>query len=213
MRSVLPFVEYYLRPVPGFSYLRPVLDALALRHWLRTGSPPAPRTVKRDLIRGFASARRRVFIETGTFYGDMLAELQSDFDALYSIELSPRLAKRAAARFAGDPRVRIVEGDSGEVLGRLLSTLQKPAVLWLDGHYSGPLTARGAVDTPLLRELGAALSIGTIEDAILVDDARLLGVDRSYPTELEVRSLIRQAHPEWTVTLVSDVVIACAGCP
>lgn len=202
----LPYLEYYLRPVPGFGLLRPFLDALALREWRRHRRPPAPRTVKEALIRGFAGPNRRVLVETGTFYGDMLAALSADFDRLYSIELSPRLARAAVRRFAREPRVTIVQGDSGVRLGPLLRSLGAPAVIWLDGHYSGVLTARGESDTPLARELHEALEEGTSDDVILVDDARLIGTDPSYPTLAQIRSLVEARRPGWAVHLEDDVL-------
>ena len=202
----LPYLEYYLRPVPGFTVFHPLLEAASLRAWRRDGRPPAPRTVKEAIIRGFAGPPRRVFVETGTFYGDMIAAVRGDFERLFSIELSPRLARRATRRFAGDPRVAILEGDSGDRLGPLLRGLGAPAVIWLDGHYSGVLTARGESDTPLARELAAALECGTTQDVVLVDDARLIGCDPAYPSLGEIESLVGARRPGWTVQVLDDVL-------
>lgn len=207
MKNLLPFVEYWLRPAPGFGLVQPALEALAERRWRRDGLPPPPRSVKATLIRRYAGAARGALVETGTYYGDMLAALRGDFQALHSIELSPRLARRARRRFAGDDAVTIHEGDSGVLLPAVLRGLGRPAVLWLDGHYSGPLTARGAVDTPLLAELEAALALGTADDVILIDDARLLGTP-PYPSSAEVERLVAARRPEWSVHLESDVLVA-----
>lgn len=207
MKSLLPFVEYYLRPLPGFRLMQPLLERLALWQWQRTGRPPAPRSVKAAMVRRFATTRRRVLVETGTFYGDMLEQLRDDFDRLISIELSPRLARRARRRFAAEPRFEIRQGDSGQVLGDVLRELARPAVLWLDGHYSGPLTARGDGDTPLAREVDLALCHGTTDDVILVDDARLLGTDPDYPTVDELRTLVASRRPDWRLALRDDALL------
>ena len=98
----LPHVEYHLRPLPGFGCIQPWLEALALREWRRTRRPPPPRSVKAEAIRAYASADRRVFVESGTFFGDMLSAVRPDFERLFSIELSPSLARRARRRFAAD---------------------------------------------------------------------------------------------------------------
>jgi hypothetical protein len=204
---LLPFLEYYLRPVPGFALLQPLLETLALRDWNHRRRPPPPRSVKAAVIRRFAdAASRRVFVETGTFYGDMLAAVEHDFSRLYSIELHPRLARLAARRFMGDPRVSIIAGDSATALEPLLRSIAAPCVIWLDGHYSGPLTARGEGDTPVLRELDAILRCGTTRDVILIDDARLFGQDPAYPSIAEVERRARGAHPEWSVTVEDDIV-------
>ena len=204
----LAYVEYHLRPLPGFTLLQPALESLALREWRRTRRPPPPRTIKAAMIRDGASDTRRVFVETGTFFGDMLAAVRDDFERLYSIELSTRLAAHARRRFARDPRISLLQGDSGTLLGPTVRSVAAPAVLWLDGHYSGWLTARGDTDTPLGLEVAAALEAGTPDDLMLVDDARLLDSDAAYPKRAELEEMIRRRRPDWSVTLENDVLRA-----
>lgn len=206
MRNPIPFLEYFLRPFPGFTLAQPILEALALRQWERNQVPPPPRSVKAALIRHFVTPRRRTFVETGTFYGDLLAMLSGDFDELHSIELSPRLARRARRRFAKQPHIFIHQGDSGAHLGPVLAQLRRPAVLWLDGHYSGLLTARGTTDSPLALELDAILRYGTAEDMILIDDARLLGVHPAYPAVDELMTKVRAIRSGWDAHVEADVV-------
>jgi hypothetical protein len=202
----LSHVEYHLRPLPGFTRIQPWLEAAAARSWRRTHQPPPPRSVKAALIRRHAGLGRRVFVESGTFFGDMVAALRLDFERLFSIELSPRLARRAERRFGADESVTILHGDSAVLLGPLLRSLAAPAVLWLDGHYSGWLTARGATDTPVRREIQAALDSGTPQDVILIDDARLFGSDPAYPSVEDLRSLVRAQRPGWALRIEDDVV-------
>ena len=205
--TILPHLEFQLRPVPGYALLQPLLEALALRQWRRHHRPPAPRSVKVAVIRRFADRRMRsVFVETGTFYGDMLAALAGDFDRLYSIELHRGLGRRAARRFASDPRISIITGDSAAMLEPLLRSLARPSVLWLDGHYSGLLTARGESDTPILRELDAVFRGGTPQDVVLIDDARLFGTDAAYPTVAELERRVHAARPDWIVRVEDDIV-------
>jgi hypothetical protein len=204
----LAYVEYHLRGVPGFTLLQPRLEALAVRQWRRSRRPPPPRSVKASVIRGHVSSSRRTFVETGTFYGDMLAAVRPDFERLYSIELSPRLATRARRRFAGDPQVTLLQGDSGVLLERLLRSISAPVVLWLDGHYSGWLTARGETDTPILLELQAALSAGTPDDVLLIDDARLFGRQPAYPPLEDLVTLLKRGRPGWQVRVENDIVQA-----
>lgn len=205
--AFLPFIEYFLRPVPGYTLLlQPLIEALSVRSWRRHGTPPAPRSIKVSAIRTFAPGRD-TFVETGTFYGDTLAAVQDDFERLISIELHPRLARRAARRFGHTPRVRIVQGDSSDQLEAILREVGGPAVIWLDGHYSGMLTARGeSGDTPVLRELDAVLRAGTSADAILVDDARLFGTDPAYPTIDQVAERMKAARPHCVVRVEDDII-------
>jgi hypothetical protein len=137
----------------------------------------------------------------------MIAAVRSDFARLYSIELHPRLAHKARRRFARDPRVTIVEGDSATHLEPVLREAAQPAVLWLDGHYSGVLTARGeGGDTPVLRELDVAFRAGTPRDVILIDDARLFGKDPAYPEVAEVERRVAAARPHCSVRVEDDIV-------
>lgn len=204
---ILSHLEFHLRPVPGFTLVQPLLEALALRQWHRSRRPPAPRSIKAAVIRRFAGTKARtVFVETGTFYGDILATLREDFERLYSIELHPGLGKRATRRFAGDPKVSILIGDSAQHLEPLLRSISRPAVLWLDGHYSGFLTARGDSDTPVLRELDAVFRGGTPHDVVMIDDARLFGVDPAYPSLSELEKRVREARPDWHLRVEDDIV-------
>jgi hypothetical protein len=207
MRPLLPYIEYTFRPVPGYAAIaQPVVEALSVRAWQKHGKPPPPRSVKASAIRRYAPGRE-VFIETGTFYGDTLAALQNDFARLYSIELHRRLARRAMRRFRRNPRVTIIHGDSATHLETVLSDVAAPAVLFLDGHYSGMLTARGEEgDTPVLRELDAALRAGTPEDAILIDDARLFGNDPAYPSISEVEVRAKAVRPDCSVHVDDDMI-------
>ena len=208
--TILPHLEFTLRRFPGYGLIRPLIEAAALRRWQRLRQPPAPRPVKAAIIRQFADHRaRRTFVETGTFFGDMLAEVRPDFDHLFSIELHPMLGIRAQRRFAADANVTVIIGDSATELGPLLRTIHAPAVLWLDGHYSGFQTARGAVDTPILIELEAVFREGTIDDVVLIDDARLFGVDPAYPALADLEERMKRTRPDWNIRIVDDIIQMC----
>ena len=92
-------------------------------------------------------------METGTYYGDMIAAMMPQFDAIYSIELSDELYDRARRRFRGSDKVTLIHGDSAVELAAIVRGLDRPALFWLDGHYSGGETAKGATETPVLAEL------------------------------------------------------------
>jgi hypothetical protein len=160
--------------------------------WTFHGRPvPPPAHVKRAFLR--AHARRhglRVFIETGTLYGDTLAALRNTFDILHSIELSRELYERASARFAGDARIQLWYGDSGDVLPRVLEEVRQPALFWLDGHYSGDGTAPGVEDTPICREL-SHISKHPLhgEHLVVIDDARCFNGQNGYPHLSQLKQL------------------------
>jgi hypothetical protein len=149
-------------------------------------------------------------VETGTFVGDTTAFLAERCPRVITIELDPDLAARARARFEDHPGVRVVEGDSGALLGGLLHDLHEPALFWLDGHFSGPhegiQTARGRTDTPLLEELKALADWKFAKDSVvLIDDARLIGVG-DYPSFDEIREVVR-AFGDQSVSIACDAVV------
>jgi hypothetical protein len=77
----------------------------------------------------------------------MVEAIQGEFARVFSIELEPTLSRRAAERFQALSHVTIVEGDSSKALFDVLKGLDERCLLWLDGHFSGGVTARGNVET------------------------------------------------------------------
>ena len=177
------------------------LLSLGLRRWC------SPHVIKRGLVAGVAERGSfDVFIETGTYRGDMIQGLRGRFAELHSIELSDALFERAEARFRGDPRIKIHHGDSGRVLAQVLEACREPALFWLDAHYSGGATARGAIDSPIAQELQHILTHPVSGHAVLIDDARLFLGENGYPTLEELSAFVRVRRPDYSVAVVDDVI-------
>jgi hypothetical protein len=139
-----------------------------------------------DYSRRFAL---RTLVETGTLFGDTIVATRRRFEHVYSIELSPELHEKAKRRLRRFRNVTLLQGDSAEVLPRLLEELDEPCLFWLDAHYSGGVSARGPLDSPLRAELQAILARGDDRDVILIDDAPYLSGERGWPSWDELRSL------------------------
>lgn len=200
-------IEYLLRPTAIYPLLRGSLRRAALRQWRRTAKPPAPLEVKAQIIRQYAARYGlRNFIETGTFFGDMLAALRDDFETLTTIELDPALAARATRRFAEEPKITVIQGDSARVLPTLLGDLDQPALFWLDGHFSGGVTAKGDADTPIIAELNHLFATSRRDHVVLIDDARLFGTAAAYPSLATLEALVRTHRPEWAMTVKTDLI-------
>jgi len=181
-------------------------DARDWRAYRRSPTLPPPHTVKVRAV--LSTARRhgiRVLIETGTFEGEMARKCRRAFDAIHTIELDPGLAARAARRLARWPSVHVHQGDSAEVMPRIIGQVTGPVLYWLDGHYSGEGTAHGASETPLPQELAAIARRAHPGDVVLIDDVRLLG-SGAYPDVEAVRAILAPAHPGHALTMADDML-------
>ena len=183
-------------------------DRRKRRAWIAAGRPaPAPSVVKHGIVRDYAERYDLgTLVETGTYKGGTIDALRHRFRRIYSIELDDALYARARARFAGLSHVTILHGDSAQVLPALLGELTDPALFWLDGHYSGPGTAKGRRETPILEEIHAILAHPVPGHVILIDDARVFGTWPDYPTMDEFRTLITTTAPTLNFTVDDDII-------
>jgi hypothetical protein len=203
------------RQLDSIRLVRLLADLRAEWAWRRSDRlGPLPARAKRRLLRRYAREfRLRTLVETGSYLGDTVAALRHDFDHSYSIELSPELARRVKNRFRTAGNVTIVEGDSGAVLPEIVRGLHGPALFWLDGHFSGGVTARGSLDTPVIAELDTVLRHPAQGHVILIDDAAWLDDQLGGDGLDQIRARILAARPQWTVLLRNDILRAHAQAP
>lgn len=201
-----PFRKF-LRNLPFYGAYKALGHYPDYWYWKLRGEPVrSPHLVKQRAVREYA--RRyglRLLTETGTYYGEMIAAVKNDFDHIFSIEFDHELAQRAARRFANDPRVRILEGDSQKALPELLKSISQPALFWLDAGYWG--WANLARDPERLSvEVEAALSHPVRGHVVLMDDARMLDGRNGAPTFEELRARIGARFPDRHVELLHDII-------
>ncbi len=196
-----------------YSTLQKLLDWLKrkrqrdpIAEWERRGRPvPPPHGVKQHVLRSYAERYQlKIFVETGTYRGDMVAAMNSLFEKIYSIELSDKLFAEAQRRFKRDTHVELIHGDSGKELGRIMPRIHQPALFWLDGHYSAGDTAKGDKVTPLREELDQILRAPDLGHVIVIDDARCLGSDPAYPTLQAVTEFVLSHRPQARITVEND---------
>ena len=171
-------------------------------------APPAQRSKRRHLLRLFRERGHQVLIESGTFRGETVRFFLPHASRIVSIEVDPSLHAQAAARFADKPQVEILLGDALKELPRIAGELEEPAMLWLDGHYSGGETGRGEVDEPgvlILDQLGKlGLPKGT---TVVVDDVRAFGVLPDFPSLETFVDAARAAFPGAKLTIELDSLV------
>lgn len=180
----------------------------SVRRWERVGRPaPPPHLIKQAAIRRYIDLfGLKVFVETGTFRGDMVDAMKSDFDRLYSIELSRELFERARHRFRSYDNVKLIHGDSGVQIARVLAEIEEPTLFWLDGHYSAGETARGEQDTPIMQELQHIFDAPDYGHVVIIDDARCFGENPAYPSIDDLRNFVGTQRTGLEFTIADDSI-------
>ena len=162
--------------------------------WARNGFHlPPPHIVKQFYLLSLAKKHKlTTFIETGTYLGDMIFALEPYFTDIFSIEIDESLYSEAKQRFKNSKNITIHHGDSGRVLRKVISDIQKPSLIWLDGHYSGPGTGMAGMSTPIIDELNAISEIGHSGSVILIDDMHCFNGTDGYPDFDELTHRVRE---------------------
>lgn len=178
------------------------------KKWIKDGKPyPTPHVVKQEHILEYKIKHNSTtLVETGTFLGDMVWSQQKNFEKIYSIELNKDLFRDAQQRFKRKTHIQILQGDSGKILPILINEIKGKTIFWLDGHYSGGITARGDKDCPIWDELKAIFSTEE-EHVLLIDDARLFIGERDYPTIDGVKKFTLDRYPNSNIEIKDDIII------
>lgn len=81
-----------------------------------------------------------------------------------------------------------------------------PVLFWLDGHYSGGITAKGGLDTPVCAELDAILDHPVHTHVIRIDDARCFDGISDYPQLDKLVEQVRLRRPDMAVEVSHDMI-------
>jgi len=205
------YVRTLLRDCFVWDLIQRKIDGWKIYYWEKNGKlGPPPHAVKRRILSSFAEKYgANTLIETGTFLGDMVYAMRSMFQTIYSIELSVDLVKKAKRRFRSYPHIQILAGDSGKILPQILAKVRTPCLFWLDGHYSGGITAMGETECPIINELTSILEHNTSSHIILIDDARCFDGTSGYPTLDELQNLVINHGSKYEITAADDVIRIC----
>ncbi|HLW98310.1 MAG TPA: hypothetical protein VKR82_06670 [Candidatus Acidoferrales bacterium] len=196
-----------LRRSPFYGELKTLGHYPDYWYWKLRGQPArSPHLLKQRTVLDYS--RRfslHILIETGTYYGEMVAAMRSHFDRIDSIEQNPELAQRAAKRFGRFPQIHIHQGDSQSVLPELLKSLNQPALFWLDAGYYGWAGLQG-VQQRLGVELEAILRHRLSGHVTLMDDARGLSGENGALTVAELTQRVANEFPGRRVEVAYDIL-------
>lgn len=189
---------------------RGMLNEISLDEWKAAGCPgPPPAAVKRAAMKEYAKKYKAThFIETGTFMGDTSWAMKDIFDKVDTCELDKRLAARATERFKNEPNVKVWQGDSGVKIAEILRGIAPTTIcqFWLDGHFSGGVTSKADLNTPISAEIDHIFRHSK-NHIILVDDARLFFTDEAdYPSYSEFEKQIRLYNSSALIEVKDDII-------
>jgi hypothetical protein len=178
------------------------------KQWEEAGKPlPPPHTVKQQAIQYYQKkSGYSVLVETGTYKGDMVLAQKEYFKKIYSIELSQMLFEKAKKRFHGQAGIHLLQGNSGEVISDVLKELKEPAIFWLDGHYSGGITATIEKYSPIEEEMEMIIANNQLKHIILIDDARGFNGEHGYPTIQQLEQTTANRLPGYHLSVDEDII-------
>jgi hypothetical protein len=175
-------------------------------YWILRGRPErSPHLLKQKVVREYGERYGlQTLVETGTYYGEMVAAMKHRFDRIYSIEFVSELAERAQKKFASEPHIKIFCGDSKVVIPEVLALLHEPALFWLDAGYYGWVGKQGDQQR-LSAELEMILS-HPFPHIVLLDDARGLTGRDGIPSVSDVKTYLETKFPERQVKVEYDIM-------
>ena len=183
-----------------------IRDPIVAFAYHRKPQIPVPHAIKaRAVINQARGHNVRVLVETGTCLGEMARKCSKHLKQIWTIELSETLAVEAARRLARRRNVRVLCGENSGLLPQILAGIREPVVFWLDAHYSGGVTAKGATECPLERELQIIAEHACQDHIILIDDVRLMG-SGDYPSLDRVCELARRINPTYRIDVRDDIL-------
>jgi len=101
--------------------------------------------------------------------------------------------------------INILKGDSGKILNEIMPKINEPALIWLDGHYSGGITGKSDINCPIYSELGAIFSTPN-DNVILIDDANCFDGTNDYPTYENLEKFLKKYNYK---TAIYNNAIVC----
>jgi hypothetical protein len=154
------------------------------------------------------------FIETGTYYGKAATWAASSFQHVVTVEYSKKIYEANLANYGKIENVDFLFGDSRSALKEIVPQLKRPAIFWLDSHWSGAETYGEDDQCPLLEEL-QIIGESRHPNLIFIDDARLFTSPpplphsiKQWPSITEVLVALRAGGDDCYTVVIQDVIIS-----
>jgi hypothetical protein len=195
------------RDSSALSLLLGIRDRKQQKAWETGGRFGPPHIIKQHMLLDHARKfNTDILVETGTFLGDMISAMKDHFKEIYSIELSEELHERAKSAFRKYSHIHLVVGDSTTALESVLGGIKERCLFWLDGHYSGGITALGDARCPIRAEIEAILRHPIKDHVLLIDDAICFDGNHGYPTLFELHDIVVSRFPGYEMLVFDNVI-------
>lgn len=210
--------EFLKKLIPSFilesywDYKRRQIGSQLIRAWEQKGKPaPPPHAIKQKRIREYADRFNiKTLVETGTFKGEMVEAQRRRFEKIFSIELSHDLYLKAVQKFKNYKHIVLIEGDSSEKLKEVMTQVKGPCLFWLDGHYSGGITAKGTLNCPIFGELDTIFSTPS-DHVLVIDDAIDFNGTEDYPTIGELENYVKGKRNNYKSDVRDNIICFFPG--
>jgi hypothetical protein len=147
-------------------------------------------------------------VETGTYLGVTTKRCAAHFENIYTIELDQDLAVKAKQHLSNNTNIEVIQGDAVAVLPNIMEKDQTSDLLvFLDGHFSGGDTACGDLPEPAIEELKALSPFRDKIAGIIIDDFRLFGTEKGFPSKSQMFKAIEDYFPKFGVSVALDQIL------
>ena len=140
----------------------------------------------------------KTLVETGTFEGNMINATKGVFREVYSIEMVDEFYKNAVERFKDDANVHLLNGNSGDLISRVLSKISDSVLFWLDAH--------DGLQSPVMKELQVIFSFCYDDHLILIDDMRNFDHRSGYPNIKSIEDFVKGKWPCCRIEICDDIM-------
>ncbi len=183
----------------------PVALVFLVLWYLRNKPIPSPPVYKERVVSEYGKRFGiDILFESGTFRGDTVYATKNQFKRMITVELFDYYYKNAVKLFKNDKHIEIYFGDSGKEIKRIIKSINKPALFWLDAHFVGPGTAKGKLNTPIMNELKTILSHKIKSHVILIDDAGYFNGKNDYPTIGKLKDMFKDSG--YSLKVENDII-------
>ena len=142
-----------------------------------------------------------VFVETGTYQGEMVRAVRSHFRKIYTIEVNRHLISGLRKKFREWVNVNLCYGDSATILPQVMAEIDEPALFWLDAHLGGDKS----VPNPIMAELETIYSNRSPGHVVLIDDIREFVRWEHYPNVQEIVDKVNELTSA-DITIENDIM-------